>query len=465
MATRTLVVLALCLLAADALVRVQMYKVAQETRLSYPEGMKKYTTLMSKRGAPGDTVSTPIVDYANAQYYGYVQIGTPPQNFSVVFDTGSSNLWIPSSKCSWFDIACYFHARYDSSQSSTYQKDGRSFAIQYGSGSLTGFLSQDTVTLAGLKVKNQVFAEAVQQPGLTFAVGQFDGILGMAFQTISVDGVPPVFQNMLAQKLVDQQRFGFWLNRNNRGQGGELTLGGIDVTHYTGTITYANLTSTTYWEFALDDVTFDGQSLNLCTSGCHAIADTGTSLLAVPSKVAAYINKKIGATGVLSGQCYALVDQYEDQLIQAIIADLDPATACKQIGQCPGSNCGVCQLVLSTIDQFLPSNSSKATIKVVLDQICKLLPSPNGESSVDCSTVSSLPKLGFTIAGRQFELTPEQYILKTGAAGAEICLSGFIGLDLPSKTGPLYILGDIFIGAYYTVFDIGKGKVGFAVAK
>jgi len=305
----------------------------------------------------------------------------------------------------------------------------------------------------------------VQQPGITFAVGQFDGILGMAFKSISVDGVVPPFYNLVAQKLVANNIFAFWLNRSNKGQGGELTLGGIDKSHYTGDITYVKLTNQTYWEFALDDVTFAGQSLKLCPSGgCRAIADTGTSLIAVPSKVATYINTKIGATGIIVNECETLVSQYEDQLIQAIIQDLDPQTACTNIGLCPGGSCGVCQLILSTLDNFLPSNTSETFIRVILDNICRALPSPNGEASVDCSVVSKLPNIGFKINGKQFDLTPEQYILKTGAAGAEICLSGFIGLDLPPNVGPLLILGDVFIGAYYTVFDGANSRVGFATA-
>ncbi|KAL0147196.1 hypothetical protein M9458_057497, partial [Cirrhinus mrigala] len=67
--------------------------------------------------------------------------------------------------------------------------------------------------MAGLKVPNQQFAEAVKQPGIVFAVARFDGVLGMAYHSISVDGVMPVFDTAMAAKILPQNIFSFYINR------------------------------------------------------------------------------------------------------------------------------------------------------------------------------------------------------------------------------------------------------------
>lgn len=165
----------------------------------------------------------PIMNFQDAQYYGPINIGSNGQPFTVIFDTGSSNLWVPSSQCK--TLACLPHNKYHSEQSSTYKKDGRTLEIQYGSGKISGFLSNDQITVGGLNVKEFVFGE-VTQLTLNFGVAHFDGILGMAWPSISVDNIPTAFDQMIAQGLVDDHSFSFYLTQKPTQQtGSALVLG------------------------------------------------------------------------------------------------------------------------------------------------------------------------------------------------------------------------------------------------
>ncbi|KAJ5235209.1 aspartic endopeptidase Pep2 [Penicillium citrinum] len=240
-----------------------------------------------------------VDNFLNAQYFSEIEIGTPPQKFKVVLDTGSSNLWVPSSECS--SIACFLHSKYDSSASSTYKKNGTEFAIKYGSGSLSGFVSQDTLKIGDLKVQKQDFAEATSEPGLAFAFGRFDGILGLGYDTISVDKMVPPFYNMINQGLLDEPVFAFYLgDANKEGDNSEATFGGVDKDHYTGELIKIPLRRKAYWEVDLDAIAFGDSIAELDNTG--VILDTGTSLIALPSTLAELLNKEIGAKKSFTGQ-------------------------------------------------------------------------------------------------------------------------------------------------------------------
>jgi len=240
----------------------------------------------------------PVSNFLNAQYFSEIAVGTPPQEFKVVLDTGSSNLWVPSSECG--SIACYLHSKYSHDDSSTYKKNGSSFEIRYGSGELSGYVSQDTVQIGDLKIKDQLFAEATSEPGLAFAFGRFDGILGLGYDTISVNKIPPPFYSMLDQGLLDEPVFGFYLSDTNNGDDSEAIFGGVNKDHYTGEMVKIPLRRKAYWEVELDAITFGDATAEIDNTG--VILDTGTSLIALPSTLAELLNKEIGAKKSYNGQ-------------------------------------------------------------------------------------------------------------------------------------------------------------------
>lgn len=332
----------------------------------------KLSSVYLECASPSDTLSD--ADFLNAQYFADITLGTPPQSFKVVLDTGSSNLWVPSTRCS--SIACFLHSKYDAKASSTYKENGTEFKIQYGSGSLEGVISNDVLEIGDLKVKNQDFAESTNEPGLTFAFGKFDGILGLAYDTIAVTGAVPPFYQMIQQKLLDEPVFSFHMGTDP--EGGEAVFGGIDSSHYKGKLDYVPVRRKAYWEVELEKVKFGDETLELEDTG--AAIDTGTSLIALPTDVAEIINKELGAKK-----------------------------------------------------------------------------SWNGQYTVECDQIPSMPDMTLYLGGKPFVLSAEDYILQVQGS----CISSFTGLDLPV---PIWIVGDVFLRRYFTVYDLGKDAVGFATA-
>ncbi|KAL2460639.1 Aspartic proteinase A1 [Abeliophyllum distichum] len=352
--------------SSDGLRRINLKKrpldlpsisVAKQARLEGKYGKGLNNAQLKLGGSNRDIVD--LKNYFDAQYYGEISIGSPPQNFTVIFDTGSSNLWVPSSKC-YFSLACYFHSKYKASKSSTYTKIGKPCSIHYGSGSISGHFSQDNVGVGDVVVKDQVFIEATREPSLTFLIAKFDGILGLGFQEISVGDQVPVWYNMVDQDLVDEPVFSFWLNRDTEAEeGGEIVFGGVDPKHYKGNHSYVPVTQKGYWQFEMGDFLVGNLSTGFCEGGCAAIVDSGTSLLAGPTTIVTQINHAIGAEGVVSMECKEIASQYGDMIWDLLVSGVQPDAVCSQIGLCSSNGA---QSVSSNIEMVVDKENKEGNI-------------------------------------------------------------------------------------------------------
>eukprot|EP00939_MAST-03C_sp_MAST-3C-sp1_P002843 g2843.t1 len=248
----------------------------------------------------------PLKNVQDSEYFGPLSIGTPAQTFTVIFDTGSSNLWVPSKSCDASKYpSCANHDLYDSSKSATFDKNGQTFQVAYGSGTCAGFLSEDTVQLGGFSAEHLTFGEITDQPGDIWKIAEFDGICGMGLPGIAVDKVTPPFDALMNAKLLDKDEFAFYLSSQHGSskQTSLLTLGGVNTDYFTGNFSYFPVQkfmfSEGYWLIHGDDIKIDGQSTGSCGSGffqksCNLIVDTGTSVLTGPSSKLNPIISKIG---------------------------------------------------------------------------------------------------------------------------------------------------------------------------
>eukprot|EP00163_Fabomonas_tropica_P030399 TRINITY_DN6835_c0_g1_i2.p1 TRINITY_DN6835_c0_g1~~TRINITY_DN6835_c0_g1_i2.p1 ORF type:complete len:270 (+),score=59.87 TRINITY_DN6835_c0_g1_i2:29-811(+) len=259
--------------------------------------------------------------------------------------------------------------------------------MQYGSGAVEGYLSQDNVQVGPLTVLDQKFGEITYESGHHFEKAKYDGVLGMAWKTIAIDGALPVFDNMYQQGLIEKNQFSLYYSRNRR-VSGELILGGTNPEYHRGKFHFVRLTSTTHWDIRLQDVVLrhpSGREHSFCPNGCTGIMDSGTSLLVGPSV-----------------------------------------------------------------------------------HVVKMLHSIQVDKSCQYTDYTSLPSLVFKIRTEdgdlvEFPITGDDYVLNIRKHGRRLCAPGFLPLDIFGRRN-VWILGDVWLRTWYTLFDRDGHRVGFSRA-
>ncbi|CAN8104254.1 unnamed protein product [Discula destructiva] len=356
----------------------------------------------------------PLVDQyegtsEDAAYYGAVVIGAgdgAPQTFELIFDTGSSDLWVPGQSCGLTDGCTHpFLPKYDEGGLSL----GTNTSIEYGSGSTQGANWIDDVTVAGLTSANQTLFAVTSAVGFEELDAQ--GIIGMAFSTIAQDNGTTFFESLIAAGSVDANEFGVYLGRVASGteEDSELTLGGRDSTKVTGDFVTVPVSSETYWQVAIDRVTVNGKTGGISTPGQAAI-DTGTTLWVAPTTAAKEIMAKVpNALGFpLEGEVLYI---YPCNTSAEYIPALEFA------GE---------SFPINPLDFNLGAIESEDIVMLAL--------------------------------GNQ-TLVDEMAAANVTSELANFCIAGMAGLDLYADEN-LYIVGDTFIKNWYTVFsyDASNGE-------
>jgi len=298
------------------------------------------------------------------------------------------------------------HKRFVPSASSTYKTLDLDMDVQFGTGRIKGFLAQETFGIGPVKTKHQTIGLISQELGQVFVDGKFDGILGLSFPQLSAADYTPVFDTIMKQHVLTVPQFAFYYGSKHPGTTDDsaVVLGEISETLYHPPVSWIEVSKQMYWEMNLVDIYVDDVPMNLCDSGgCKVVVDTGTSLLTGPSAA-----------------------------ISTLLSHLN-----------------------------LPK----------------------------CDDFSKLPVLKYVVKDRHgvqtFSLEPEFYVVQSDEAnneelevatsvttmtdtpdGARYCKPGFMALDVPEPRGPLWILGDLFMKKWFTVFSRNDPpSIGFALAK
>lgn len=244
-----------------------------------------------------------IVAYKTA-YFGHVYLGLPtPQRFTVIFDTGSGHLFVPSGRCN--TETCKLHSRYNRSISTTavdIDHEGKSVpanattrdqvAIAYGTGEVTGEFVRETICLADPSANQQVgqecttlrvilATEMTEEPFKTF---KFDGVLGLGLESLAVDPEFSFFGQMSKLNHLSEDRFGYFLSRSDKVPS-EIAFGGHDERRVASPLQWVPVHKPElgFWQVKVKGIKIGGEPFPFCEAGdCTAVADTGTSLIGVP---------------------------------------------------------------------------------------------------------------------------------------------------------------------------------------
>lgn len=379
-------------------------------------------------------------------YYGTLSVGSPPQPFKVVFDTGSGHLILPSMYC--HSETCRAHSRYKRSASGTARDidwNGTltppntprdQITVAFGTGEITGVFVEDIVCLDGVESETQTshpgvsdgivatsseselpdgcmrlrMIAATEMSEEPFKAFEFDGILGLGLDGLSQS--PDFnFLHVVRASVQDQgscilDTFSVFLADNDI-EDSEITLGGWVDERKEEDLSWAPVQDPEmgHWMVRIKSLRVNNELLDFCRNDCKAAVDTGTSLLAVPKLAFPELYELLRHPTQLEGNCDG-----------------------------PGP------LLHFEFEEF--------TLTLGPREYAQAQPT---------SSKSRIAKPRFESKAADGNETYRKDLF---------CRPMLMSLDMPEPLGPkLFILGEPVLRKYYTVYDAHEKRVGFARAK
>lgn len=338
-------------------------------------------------------------------YSGTISVGSPRQEFNVVFDTGSAHIVLPSSNCE--SESCLMHRRYNLSQSSTslpINLDGSpvppdelcdQVTIGYGTGTVTGEFAQELVCLGSddAPCVQANVVTAVEMTPLPFKTFTFDGIFGLALDSLALTPAFSFLDRMPNLNSTASRQFGVFLTDGEGGDQSEIALGGYNSQRLLSPLEWAPVAQRKlgYWRVKIKEIRIDGHTLDVCADGtCRGIVDTGTSHIGIPGPNLHEIGELLS------------VDAHSE------------SEDCRE--------------------------ARGNTLELVLDGVVLRLTPEN-------------------------YMRPLPLSVSTGAKVQRICAPRIMPVNLPAPLGPkLFVLGEPLLHRYYTVYDWGAKRIGFGEA-
>ncbi|KAG0329882.1 Type I transmembrane sorting receptor [Podila horticola] len=199
-----------------------------------------------------------------------VSIGTPAVDYQLVVDTGSEDTWVVSADCT--SVACLGRTPFYPGNSSSIQEEFWKFAYTFSDiNTVTGDIYTDVVTVSNTAVEDQSFgvATSLLTPDSTIPG---DGILGLpATDYNNPSFFESFFDNAFQYGSLTQYIFSLYMPKNGSG---ELLLGGLNATQFTGDLTYLPVGSKTLWQVSLTDVAYHNRSLKISLMATIATASS-----------------------------------------------------------------------------------------------------------------------------------------------------------------------------------------------